>query len=154
MALTPHAALLQQEGGPSRDWRHWEEVGVSCEKKPVLCRAGGLRSAAAQFLLVTAAPVQSGGRKPPPEQIPSMQTPQDFVPGTQVTPQMHSPDTRTALASLTRWGRQSPFLQPEDEEEQAANNWDTVSPWASRQLLTTGILTCDLASHGSLPTSL
>lgn len=34
------------------------------------------------------------------------------------------------------------------------SSWDTASPWVSRQLLSTGILTCDLAGCGSLPTSL
>lgn len=114
MALTPHAAA--GAGGTGG------EVGVKCEVKPGLLQG----CAAVQSLLVPAAPVHSWGRKPPPEQIPSKQTPEGSVPGTQVTPQVCSPGTRALLwlqASLARWGRQCPFLQPEDEEEQLGHSF-------------------------------
>lgn len=93
------------------------------------CRAAAALEGCAPLQCNPCSSLQSlsgaGGRKPPPEQIPSKQTPQDFMPGPQVTPWMCSPDTR-GLALGTgipdKGGQAVPIPSAEDEEEQAANN--------------------------------
>lgn len=143
---------------PAGIWGTGKEAGVSYEMRAVLlqvcCCTGGLCSAAVQFLLSLQHLRGVGGGN----HLQS-RSPQSNPTGFHASYSSDPADVLTwhqglALVSLTGWGRQCPFLQLEDEEEQAAKNWGTVSPWASRQLLTTGIWACNLASHGSLPTSL